>query len=453
MIKIPKFLAVVLCIASINLYACSPPVIEPIPTPTATAIPTASPTPATQYSYDFPLKITSDAECDLGNKTLYEVKTDGTYNYLSGEVDSEKTETKILSQSDLNSLKSLLFEIDIAKLAEKDTPVPPGTGQTADCRSIINYTLMVNGANKTFDQNSRTKVHTSAYSTALERLKSKLDSLKGNYSYDLPFKVTSNNECADSAINRVTHEIKADGNYSYLTVENGSEKTITRKLSSAELTSFIEVLSDSNLALLAETDKPVPAGAPQTTECRLIETLTMVVNGNNKSFDRNGRTLIHTQAYLDAIAKIKSKLEELKNPSEVKYAYSLPLKITLNNECTTPVPNRTIYEVKADGTFTYIKSENDLSDVASRKLTSDEINSLKELLKEVDIAKLAEGDKAVEPGAPQTLECRTIENYALMVNSVEKTFDRNGRQLVHTQAYLDGLAKIKSKLEALRNKA
>jgi hypothetical protein len=461
--KLNRFLAAAICAASVNLWACSPgPGTEPVPTstPTATSSPTASPTitptssptPATQYSYDFPLKVTSDGECNLGSKTLYEVKTDGTFNYLTGTNGSEKTETRKLSQDEINGLKNLLFELDIAKLAEKDTQIPPGSPQTTECRSVENYNMIVNGQNRTFDRNGRLASHTSDYTAALIRLKNKLDSLKSSYTYELPLLVSNNNECAATAVNKITHQVNTDGTYTYITTENGSEKTVSRKLSASEITSLKDLLKDLNLANLAEQDTVVPPGAPQTTECRLIENFSMSVNGKERTFDRNGRQLIHTQAYLDALTKLKTRLEELKNPSEVKYVYNLPLKITLNNECTTPVPNRVIYEVKADGTYTYIKSENDLSQTGTRKLTDLETSDLKLLLKDVDIAQLAEADQPVDPNSPQTLECRSIENYSMLVNGTEKTFDKNGRLLVHTQAYLDGLARIKTRLEELARK-
>ncbi|MFN8575734.1 MAG: hypothetical protein U0354_02640 [Candidatus Sericytochromatia bacterium] len=275
----------------------------------------------------------------------------------------------------------------------------------------------------------------------------------GEYRYDIPLLLSSSLECSPSDTPKAIYEIKSNGIFTYYVTENNVEVLKEKKLSSAELSSLRDTLQEINLSKLAESDEAVKPGAPQTEECRTIETFYINVNGKDKSFDRNGRKLIHTKEYFEAINKLKSKLEDLKNASPtVKYAYSIPLKISTNNECSGILSERVLYEVNSDRTFNYIVSENDLSKTASRKLTDSEFNQLKETLRLADISTLSESDVKVDSTAPQTRECRTIENYQLLVNGASKTYDKNGRQYSHTKAYLDALINIKNKLVELAMK-
>lgn len=275
----------------------------------------------------------------------------------------------------------------------------------------------------------------------------------GEYRYDIPLMLTTNTECSPADKPKTTYEIKSNGTLSYLSTENNTEVTKEKKLSSAELSSLRDLLQEINLAKLAESDEAVKPGTPQTTECRTVETFYINVNGKDKSFDRNGRQFIHTKEYFEAINKLKSKLEELKSENQTqKYAYSFPLRISTANECSGNLGDRVLYEVNSDKNFTYIISENDLSRTNSRKLTESEFTEVKTLLRDTDIATLSESDIKIDPNSPQTKECRTIENYSVIVNGASKTFDKNGRQFVHSNSYLDALTKIKNKLVELSMK-
>lgn len=275
----------------------------------------------------------------------------------------------------------------------------------------------------------------------------------GEYRYDIPLMLSSSLECSPSDTPKTVYEIKSNGIFTYYVTENNVEVLKEKKLSSAELSNLRDTLQEINLSKLAESDEAVKPGAPQTEECRTIETFYINVNGKDKSFDRNGRKFIHTKEYFEAINKLKSELEDLKNASPtIKYSYSIPLKISTNNECSGAISERTLYEINSDRTFNYIVSENDLSKTSSRKLTESEFNQLKETLRTADISTLSESDVKVDPNSPQTKECRTIENYQLLVNGSSKTYDKNGRQYTHTQSYLNALMTIKEKLVELAMK-
>ncbi len=264
----------------------------------------------------------------------------------------------------------------------------------------------------------------------------------GEYKYDIPLSISSFAECSPNDKAKNLYEIKSDGSLVYTVTESGRELTREKKLTTSELSALRSVLEETNIAKLAEADQTVKAGTPQTTDCRNIETININVNFKEKSFDRNGRQFIHSKEYFDAISQIKSKVEDLKSDTTgQKYTYSLPIKISSMSECS-PDSERPLYELSQDRTFTYIISENDLTQLSSRKLTESEFNSVKDLLKTTDLATLAESDSKVVSGSPQTRECRTIENTQVFVNGTYKVFDKNSRSNIHSQAYMEALAKI-----------
>ncbi len=320
--KVNKLLGGLIFSVSLVFYSCAG--INPLPSPSASSSaqpsesPSSSPTnnPNSQYQYDFPLKVTQDAECNLGNKTIYQVESDGTFSYFPNDNEGTKAISRLLTTGELTSLKNLLQEIDLASLAEKDNKLPSGSPTTDECRTIENYTMRVNDREKTFDRNARLVIHTEEYTKALDKLDSKLEQLKNSnkpaYIYDFPLRVTGNNECAANAINRITYEIKPDGTFSYLVTSDDQEKLQTKHLTTGELKILKSLIDEIDLAKLAEGDKQVPPGTPQTEECRRIEVFTLLVNDVEKGFDRNGRLLIHTQQYLDSLEKLRDKLDDLK---------------------------------------------------------------------------------------------------------------------------------------------
>src|SRR5690606_22838049 len=94
-------------------------------------------------------------------------------------------------------------------------------------------------------------------------------------------------------------------------------------------------------------------------ECRTVVNFLVQVNGQEKAYDLNGRSLIHTAEYRQALQKLENKIEELKEaPTEPQsnYSYSLPLAVELQGECG--MGNKTIYTVQSDGTFIYDTNKN-----------------------------------------------------------------------------------------------
>ncbi len=282
----------------------------PIPSPTSSPTPVPTPTPSTQYSYNIPLKVYQIGECNLGDRTLFEINALGMFTYLSG--DNSETKSRQLTEGELTSLKNLLGKLDIARLAEKDVVLGPDSPQTQECRTVEYYSMLVNNQGRTFDRNARLRTHTADYITALQRLKNKLEELKKgpneSYIYSLSLRVTSSNECGDIASLGITHEVKEDGTYMYK-VDN---KTETKILTQGQISDLINLLKVLDIARLAEADTVVPPGSPQTTECRTIETFIFKVQNTERIFDRNGRQFNHTKEYLDALNILKTRLEDLK---------------------------------------------------------------------------------------------------------------------------------------------
>lgn len=311
--------------------SCSPPLIDPnpsispIPTPstgsfstsTPTPIPTPTPAPG-EYRYDIPLILSTSAECSPSDtpKTIYEIKSNGTLSYLTTENGAEVTKEKKLSAADLSSLRDTLQEINLAKLAESDEAVKPGTPQTTECRTIDTFYINVNGKDKTFDRNGRQFIHTKEYFEAVNKLKAKLEDLKEEtqtqkYAYSFPLRLTMSNECSGPSGDRVLYEVTSDKNFTYIISENDLSRTSSRKLTESEFTELKDLLKTTDIATLAESDVKIDPNSPQTKECRTIESYSTVVNGASKIYDRNGRQFVHSSLYLEALTKIKNKLVDL----------------------------------------------------------------------------------------------------------------------------------------------
>lgn len=282
----------------------------PLPSPTSTLTPAPTPTPSTQYSYNIPLKVYQIGECNLGDRTLFEINAQGIFTYQSGS--NSETKTRQLTEDEINSLKNLLNQINIASLSEKDVVLGSGSPQTQECRTVEYYSILVNNQGRTFDKNVRLKTHTAYYITSLQRLKNKLEELKKapneSYIYSLPLRVTGSNECGEFATLGITHEVKEDGTYMYK-VDN---KTETKILNQGQISDLLNLLKVLDIARLAEIDTIVPPGSPQTLECRTIETFIFKVQDTERIFDRNGRQFIHTKEYLDALNILKTRLDDLK---------------------------------------------------------------------------------------------------------------------------------------------
>jgi hypothetical protein len=131
---------------------------------------------------------------------------------------------------------------------------------------------------------------------------------QNQYSYELPLKVFQVGECGLG--NQTTYEITNDGIYTYLS--DDFSKTETKKLTEYQVMTFKTLLNDLNIALYAEKDMDLPPDSPQTKECRSVEFFTMIVNQQERTFDRNARLKVHTPEYLETINKLKLSLDELK---------------------------------------------------------------------------------------------------------------------------------------------
>jgi hypothetical protein len=315
-----------------SFASCSPqPIVEPVMpspsdisgsiTPFVSSSPTPSPTstPAPgEYRYDIPLMLSSSLECSPTDNpsVAYEIKSNGILTYLATENGVDVTREKKLSSAELTSLRDVLQEINISKLAESDEAVKPGTPQTEECRTIDTFYINVNGKDKSFDRNGRKFIHTKEYFEGINKLKSKLEDLKSDiqsdkYAYGFPLRISTNNECSGSISERVLYEVNSDRNFNYIVSENDLSKTSSRKLTETEFNQLKDLLRTSDIASLSLSDTKVDPNSPQTKECRTIETYQMLVNGSAKNYDKNGRQYTHTMTYLDALKKVKEKLIEL----------------------------------------------------------------------------------------------------------------------------------------------
>lgn len=285
--------------------------------------------------------------------------------------------------------------------------------------------------------------------------------------YGLPLKLIHEGECQMPSYTRF--EVKADGTYSFAEVPApGSTDTAqpalkSRMLSSTEQNKLKALLKKVDLAELAKADKAVPADGPMTLECRTVEVLELRVNDKSTRFDSNGRKLIHSQAYTAAFKELREFLESLQNPvaepssnpsSQPNASGAFPLKVTGNGECD--MGEQLLYEVLPAGLFRFQADPNapvtpggPQTGLQTRQLTSSELGDLSQLVAELNLEALKADSKPVPDDGPQTLECRTVKNFSLMVQNQAKTYDLNGRKFVHTEAYRNALTKLDAHLKAL----
>lgn len=284
--------------------------------------------------------------------------------------------------------------------------------------------------------------------------------VNGADDYKLPLKLSQNLEC-DGGSNLI-YEISSTGEFKFLASETPAKPTfITRQLSQADQEALDALLESTDLAARQAALKQVPADAPQTADCRAIETLSLTHEGKTADIERNGRKRETTADYLEAFAKVRAKLDELKtkyaptpsgeNPM-VKYRYETPLTLKAEGECG--LPNYTRYEILADGTFRYAKTSPDPTQpdapaLTERKLSETERQALNAKLAELDLAAQAEADTKVPDDAPQTMECRTVNVLSLNVNGQSRSFDQNGRKLNHSEAYRQAFTQLLNHLESI----
>lgn len=449
------------------------------PSQPLTPSPSNTPSPGQRHVYTLPLSVNEDAECDGPTRLRYEINADGRFRYLSDESPELSPETssaatyqeRQLSLSERNDLNLFLSKLNLAQLQKSDSPIPADAFQTDECRVIQSTEMGVDGQTHSFDYNGRKWDHSEAYRLAFAQLLDYLQALRnGNkpvvpvtdYRYALPLKLESQQECGGSAVLR--YEIRPEGTLVYAQnlpddLEPDAANNLSygkRQLSEAEMASLQTLLAEVDLARRDEASSPIPPDAPQTEECREIQTLTLEVNGNPRSFDLNGRKIAHSEAYRTAWNKLSSQLEALalkvvEPPPVTGYRYALPLKIEAQQECGGDTYLR--YELSPEGRFRYLIAEPAYTDDTasspgydSRQLTAAEMSELTALLSKINLAKAVQDSTPIPADAPQTMECRTIETLTIQVNDSPRRFDYNGRNYSHSEAYLTGFRELQDML-------
>lgn len=272
--------------------------------------------------------------------------------------------------------------------------------------------------------------------------------------YAFPLKVLHDGECG--LPDRTAYEIDPSGRFTFLE-EINTEDAVARKtvsLTTREQTDLQALLSRLDPLKLRQGSEAVPEDAPQTKECRTVETLEVQVSSQAQSLDRNSRKYRHSEAYSAAMNTIMTHLDELRSkyleaadtPAQPSaYTYALPLKVVGEGECD--MGTHTHYEITADGKLSVSPPDSD--GTSTRTLSETERRQILATLARIDIAKAAEADKTVPADSPQTEECRTVSKYTLQVNGQPRTFDANGRTLTHSEGYRQGLRELQQLLEEL----
>lgn len=278
-------------------------------------------------------------------------------------------------------------------------------------------------------------------------------------SYSLPLRLTQELECDGGS--QLIYEISAKGEFKFMGSETPAKPVfITRQLSSADQDALDQVIEKADLAAQKLADKPVPDDAPQTLECRAVDTLTLHLKEADVSYDRNGRKFTHQQAYLDAFKAIRDKLDALKDkyapkPSsnQKEYSYALPLKVRMDGECGLPDYAR--FEISTSGEFSWTRE--DFPTFApgnipteKRQLTPAEQAQLVAKLNELNLLEQAETSEVVPADAPQTKECRTVTVYDLTADGQLKSQEGDAtRKFRHSQELLDDFRSLQKELYSL----
>jgi hypothetical protein len=315
MVKNNRLLLFLLCVFLLNLPDSCYKVVKVEPTP--------EPTPTPPNAYQASIRVDQAGECNLGDKTIFELKPDGSFTYLNNVYISknrvfEAPETIKLSANEISALQNMLNEIDIDELAKKDVPVPAGSPQTKECRAVDNFTLKFNDQQKVFDRNSRLLIHSPEYNEAINKLKEKLESFKKPaeiqiFPYDFPIIVTATDECNPHNPPKVLFNVADNGDFTYLVTDAKGERTVRKKVTQEDISALRNILDEINLAPRAEAENVPYVENKENASCRVIETTMIMYNSREEFYDRNGRRFVHSQEYLDALDKLKMALEELKN--------------------------------------------------------------------------------------------------------------------------------------------
>jgi hypothetical protein len=312
------------------LGACQnlPPANQPTPSPSATAsaTPTPSASPVASHVYALPLTVSLAPECSGEEMfTQYEVLADGTFRYptsteapnLFQEPTNLPLSTTKLTQAQVDGLKAIVMAQDLEKAFAATTPVPADAPQTAECRTVSILKLQVDSTPKSYALNGRTRNITEDYSKRWQAIRTHLESLadtardntpiptEPEYAFP-PLRFEVEGECDMGT--RTLYEIEGLGQFK--AYDNDGKVTTDRALTEEEQTRLRTALNEADLNTRLEDSKTVPADAPQTRECRMIEKVTLPVYGVPKTFDRNSREYSHTEAYIAGFNAVKAVLED-----------------------------------------------------------------------------------------------------------------------------------------------
>lgn len=207
------------------------------------------------------------------------------------------------------------------------SPVPAPTG---GCQTLDQLSVQHDGQ-PTVYHHTLNAGDTNSYNTAWNTVRKALDALRdkygpapgsgtspvASYSYALPLKIDVQGECDLPSYTR--YALSPDGKFKFAAEVAGPDvkapAVSERQLNATELKSVQDLLTEIDIARQAVADQPVPDDAPQTMECRSVSVLSLAVNGESRSFDRNSRKLSHAQSYLEAFDKLQNLLQSLQQAS------------------------------------------------------------------------------------------------------------------------------------------
>lgn len=460
--------------------------------------------------YALPLRLSQQIGCGAGQSLIYQIDVQGNFQFLASETAAKPTfVTRQLSEADRAELAQVLETADLAaqtatalpvvpdpntgvnpgspitapplglvpKVAATATPQPgatppdvaPSQPLSGGCQPVDQLSLQHDGREAVY-AHALNVGDTNRYNTAWNAVRRELDALRdryapaavpGNrpvasYAYDLPLQLDVEGECGLPSYTR--YALSADGKLRYTpeAVPDAAgasqpQAVSERLLSGDERSALLAALAELDLARQAVADTPVPADAPTTLECRSVRLLRLAVNGEARSFDRNGRKLAHSQAYQAAFDQLETRLQSL--ATALRPSYAQTLKIELVGECGLPTFTR--FSVTQDGLFTWTREDYPTfaaghPPTANRQLSPDESAALVAKLIALDLVRLAAGSEPIPADAPQTKECRTATAYHLTLDGQVSTIEGQGtRHFHHSQELLDKLAELQKYLYSL----
>ena len=424
--------------------------------------------------YALPVKLSQNLECGNGSSLIYEINAKGEFKFLGSEVPAKPVFiTRQLTKAEIADFDKLIEAADLDKLQQDSPKISPSAPQTTECRTVDTLTLHHGNKDEAYERNGRKFNYTQTYLDAWARIRSKLDALKDKYAptpqgngmgtpiasyvYSLPLKLDVKAVCQMGDYTR--YEITAEGRFRYAEampeLDQAAPAFKERKLSELEQKGLLDLLTQLDLARKAVEDVPIPVDAPQTAECRSVNFLSLQVNGESRSFDQNGRTASHSQAYRDAFESLIQRLHTLQESAQpdVQFSYALPLKVRLDGECG--LPDYTRFNLSTEGDFTWTRE--DWPTLAAgnpptqnRRLSQDEIAQVVTKLNELKLLEGLEASEPVPADAPQTKECRTVTVYDLTFDGTSRSLEGEGtRKYRHSKELLAKLAELQTFLYEL----